>query len=35
MLEKKQEAAELPLEEAIKIKKDASKMEDAYNPIAV
>lgn len=35
MLEKKQDAPELPLDEAIKVKRDAGKMQDAYNPIAV
>lgn len=35
ILEKKEKAPDLPLDEAIKIKKDASKMEDAYDPIAV
>lgn len=35
MLEKKQATVEVPLDEAIQIKKDSSKMEDSYNPIAV
>lgn len=34
MLEKK-EVVEMPLEEAINLKKDPTKMEDAYNPIMV
>ena len=35
MLEKKKETVELPLEEAIQLKKNATKMVDAYDPIAV
>ncbi len=35
MVEKKVEAVELPLDEAINIKKDPTKMQDAYDPIAV
>lgn len=35
MLQKKEEVKELPLDDAIKMKKDPAKMEDAYNPINV
>ena len=34
MLQKK-EIKEMPLDEAIELKKDAAKMEDAYNPLMV
>jgi hypothetical protein len=35
MLQEKKVTQELPLEEAIKSKSDATLMEDAYNPTAV